>query len=39
MRHSVFILGAGASKTAGAPMMKKLLDKANELFQRGKVAG
>jgi NAD-dependent SIR2 family protein deacetylase len=33
----VFILGAGASKDAGAPLMADFLDKADELRREGKV--
>jgi len=30
---TVFILGAGASKTAGAPLMYNFLDRAHDLFR------
>jgi len=35
MSEIVFILGAGASKEAGAPLMNDFLDKARELHRRG----
>jgi NAD-dependent SIR2 family protein deacetylase len=37
MSEVVFILGAGASKEAGAPLMADFLDKADELRKHGKV--
>lgn len=37
MAKTVFILGAGASAMAGAPLMATFLDVAHELWQRGKV--
>lgn len=37
MSEVVFILGAGASKQAGAPLMANFLDKAHELLKSGKL--
>lgn len=37
MSQNVFILGAGASKEAGAPVMDDFLDKARELYSNGEV--
>lgn len=37
MSEVVFVLGAGASKEAGAPLMANFLDKADELRRHGKV--
>jgi hypothetical protein len=37
MSNTVFILGAGASKQAGAPLMKDFLDTAHALWKTGKV--
>jgi hypothetical protein len=37
MSEIVFILGAGASKNAGAPLMANFLDKADELRKEGKL--
>ena len=37
MARTVFILGAGASKEAGAPLMKEFLDKAHDLWKIGDV--
>lgn len=39
MSEIVFILGAGASKQAGAPLMKEFIDKARELHSEGKCDG
>jgi hypothetical protein len=38
MPHTVFILGAGASKQAGAPLMAEFLDAAYDLWKLGRVA-
>ncbi len=38
MADNVFILGAGASKEGGAPLMQNFLDKARELFTTGQVS-
>ncbi len=38
MPKTVFILGAGASKSAGAPLMGNFLDIADGLLQRGQVS-
>lgn len=37
MSETVFILGAGASKLAGAPLMSNFLDVAEALYRRGQV--
>jgi len=37
MAKNVFILGAGASKEAGAPLMAEFLDVARDLFTSGKI--
>ncbi|PKN63130.1 MAG: hypothetical protein CVU57_20920 [Deltaproteobacteria bacterium HGW-Deltaproteobacteria-15] len=37
MANTVFILGAGASKDAGVPMMGEFLDVAGDLYKRGDV--
>ena len=37
MSDTVFVLGAGASKAAGAPLMANFLDTAHELWKTGKV--
>lgn len=37
MAENVFILGAGASRKAGAPLMKGFLDSAEDLLKKGKV--
>src|SRR6266446_8966158 len=37
MAKIIFILGAGASKVAGAPLMHEYLDKARELWKTNKV--
>ncbi len=37
MSEIVFILGAGASKHTGAPLMADFLDRATELYKKGKV--
>lgn len=37
MSRNVFILGAGASKEVGAPLMRDFLDVANDLARMGKV--
>ena len=37
MSEIVFILGAGASKEAGAPLMSDFLEKADELYRKGQV--
>jgi hypothetical protein len=37
MIHTVFILGAGASKHAGAPLMASFLDTARFLYDSGKI--
>jgi hypothetical protein len=37
MSNTVFILGAGASKDAGAPLMADFLDRAHDLWKTGKV--
>lgn len=37
MSDVVFVLGAGASKAAGAPLMTNFLDTAHELWKTGKV--
>ncbi|MFH1114193.1 MAG: hypothetical protein V1792_09755 [Pseudomonadota bacterium] len=37
MSTTVFVLGAGASKQAGAPLMNDFLDKARDLLARGEV--
>ncbi len=39
MSNTVFVLGAGASKLAGAPLMKEFLDTAYELWRSGKFEG
>lgn len=39
MAKNVFILGAGASKEAGAPLMAEFLDVARDLFTSGEVSG
>lgn len=39
MSNVVFILGAGASKQAGAPLMGNFLDVANDLLRTGQVDG
>ncbi len=39
MSETVFILGAGTSKGAGAPLMADFLDKADELRKQGNVDG
>jgi hypothetical protein len=38
MSNTVFILGAGASRQAGAPLMKDFLDTANYLWKSGNVS-
>jgi NAD-dependent SIR2 family protein deacetylase len=37
MNNTVFILGAGASKQAGVPLMAEFLDEADKLLKQGKV--
>ena len=37
MSNTVFILGAGASKRAGVPLMKDFLDTAHNLWKSGKI--
>jgi len=37
MAENVFILGAGASRKAGAPLMKEFLDSAEDLLKKGKI--
>lgn len=37
MSEILFILGAGASKEAGAPLMSDFLEKADELYRKGQV--
>jgi hypothetical protein len=37
MANNVFILGAGASATAGVPLMRDFLDRAHDLWQANKV--
>lgn len=36
MAENVFILGAGASKDAGAPLMSEFIDSAEDLYRHGK---
>ena len=37
MIKTIFVLGAGASKIAGAPLMRDFLDRAKEILLTGKV--
>lgn len=37
MSNTVFVLGAGASKAAGAPLMNNFLDVAHDLWKKGQV--
>src|SRR5258708_4511065 len=37
MTNTVFLLGAGASKQAGAPLMADFLDRAHDLWKLGRV--
>ena len=37
MAKTVFVLGAGASKAGGAPLMGEFMDQAHQLWQRGEV--